>query len=33
MMDIAQNFSEDFDEGKILQLECGQVCEKVERQL
>jgi len=33
MMDIAQNFSDDFDEETILQLEYGQVCEKVERQV
>jgi hypothetical protein len=33
MTDNAQNFSNDFDEGTFLQLECGQMSEKVEKQV
>jgi hypothetical protein len=33
MKGIAQNFSDDFDEEMVLQLECGQVSEKAERQV
>jgi len=33
MMDIAQNFGDDFDEETILLLECGKISENVERQV
>jgi hypothetical protein len=33
LTDSAQTFSDDFDEETVLQLECGQVSEKVERQV